>query len=142
MTSLTVPSTLNAGEATTGTVDQGRRLFFRFAFPSNGLTIRLSALSGRVVCFASDRLTNPTGTQGYDWRIETDDYTDVFIDPILLNRDPGEYIYISIEGLHVTNTFSLNTTLGDHRGIHSLIHKSKLVCSTFTFFLQFHLMHL
>lgn len=95
---------------------QGERLFFRFTFPSNGLTIRLSALFGRVVCFASDSLTNPTGTQGYDWRVETDDYTDVFIDPILLNRNPGEYIYISIEGLLATNNFTVNSTRGDHRG--------------------------
>ena len=111
-----VPTTLNSDEARTGSVVQGERLFFQLTFPSNGLTIRLSAFSGRVVCFASDRLTNPTGTQGYDWRVETDDYTDVFIDPILLNRNPGEYIYLSIEGLLATNNFSLNSTQGDHRG--------------------------
>ena len=102
-------------------MDQGKRLFFRLVFPSNGLTIQLSAICGRVVCYASDRLTNPTGTQGYEWRVETDDYKDVFIDPILLNRDPGQYIYISVEGIHASNNFSLNSTAGDHRGLHCLI---------------------
>ena len=112
-----MPTATNIGEGVTATVDQNKRLFYRLAFPSDGLTIRLSALSGRVVCYASDRLTNPTSTQGYDWRVETDDYTDVFIDPILLGRSRGQYIYLAIEGLHASNTFLLNSTQGDHRGL-------------------------
>ena len=97
---------------------QGERLFFRLLFPLDGLTIQLTATSGRVVCYASDRIRNPTGTQGYDWRVETDGYTDVFIDPILLDRDPGQYIYVAIEGIQTDNNFSLNSTQGDHRGLY------------------------
>ena len=110
------PETPNTGEEATGSVGLGERLFFRLTFPSNGLTIQLTALSGRVVCYASDRITNPTATQGYDWRVETDGYIDTFIDPVLLGRQPGQYIYIAIEGLHASNNFSLNSTRGDHRG--------------------------
>jgi receptor-type tyrosine-protein phosphatase Q len=110
-----VPKSPNTGEEQTGSVGQGERLFYRLVFPSSGLTIQLTALYGRVVCYASDRLTNPTATQGYDWRIETDAYVDTFIDPILLDRSLGPYIYIAIEGLQTTNNFSLNSTQGDRR---------------------------
>ena len=128
---------------------QGERLFFRLLFPSDGLTIQLTATSGRVVCYASDRIRNPTGTQGYDWRVETDGYTDVFIDPILLDRDPGQYIYVAIEGLQTNNNFSLNSTQGDRRGLYLIISNST-VCSTvynhirmyiMFFYLQFHSKH-
>ena len=111
-----MPATPRAGEVQTGSLVQGERLFYQLNFPSSGLTIQLRAVSGRVVCYASDRLTNPTGTQGYDWRVETDDYVDTYIDPVLLGRTPGLYIYISIEGLQTSNNFSLNSTVGDRRG--------------------------
>ena len=111
-----VPETPRTGEVKTETLVQGERLFYRLDFPSDGLTIQLTAVYGSVVCYASDRLTNPTATQGYDWKVETDDYIDTFIDPILLGRSPGQYIYVAIEGLDATNNFSLNSTDGDHRG--------------------------
>jgi hypothetical protein len=110
-----VPLTPSTGEVKTGTLVQGERLFYRLDFPSNGLTIQLTAVYGSVVCYASDRLNNPTETQGYDWKVETDDYVDTFIDPILLGRSPGQYIYIAIEGRGSSNNFSLNSTEGDHR---------------------------
>ena len=71
-----------------------------------------------MVCYASDRYRNPTSTQGYDWRVETDGYTDVYIDPELLNRDAGPYIYVAIEGLESDCDFSLNSTEGDRRGLY------------------------
>ena len=112
-----MPLTPSTGEVKTGTLVQGERLFYRFDFPPNGLTIQLTAAYGSVVCYASDRLNNPTETQGYDWKVETDDYVDTFIDPILLGRSHGQYIYIAIEGLGSSNNFSLNSTEGDHRGL-------------------------
>lgn len=112
-----VPGTIDIGETITGHSHQGERMFFQLALPSDGLTIQLSVQEGHVVSYVSDRLTNPTQSQGYDWRVETDNYTDLFIDPTLLERDSGEYVYIAIEGLQANNNFSLNSTVGDHRGL-------------------------
>lgn len=125
-----MPIIPKTGEEKTGTLVQGERLFYRLDFPSNGLTIQLTAVYGSVVCYASDRLTNPTATQGYDWKVETDSYVDTFIDPVLLGRSPGQYIYIAIEGLESSNNFSLNSTIGDHRGLnimHPLMKIHKLL---------------
>lgn len=112
----TEPTSLTIGIVGTGSVDQGERLFYKCPFPVVGLTIGLTVTSGRVVCYISHRYRNPTSTQGYDWRIESDGYKDVYIDPELLNRDPGQNVYIAVEGLESNCDFSLNTTEGDRRG--------------------------
>ena len=113
---LTAPIPINIGIVGTGSVNQGERQFFQFPFPLDGLTIGISVTSGSVVCYSSDQIQNPTSTQGYDWRIETDGYADVYIDPDLLNRNPGQYIYAAIEGLESGSNFSLNSTVADRRG--------------------------
>lgn len=116
----TEPTSLGIGIVGTGSVDQGERLFYKCPFPVVGLTVGLTVTSGRVVCYISDRYRNPTSMQGYDWRIESDGYKDVYIDPELLNRDPGQNVYIAVEGLESNCDFSLNTTEGDRRGLQLL----------------------
>ena len=116
-TSIAVPTPLDAAVVVTTSVGAGEREFFRFPFPMDGLTIQLTADTGRVVCYVSDRIRNPTNTQGYDWRIETDNYSDVYIDPQLLTHDAGQYIYAAVEGIETSNNFTLNSTEGDRRGM-------------------------
>lgn len=132
----TEPTSLGIGIVGMGSVDQGERLFYKCPFPVVGLTIGLTVTSGRVVCYISDRYRNPTSTQGYDWRIESDGYTDVYIDPELLNRDPGQYMYIAVEGLASNCDFSLNTTEGDRRGLQLI---SSAIPTLICFFVQYHL---
>ena len=112
-----MPTPLDAAVVVTTSVGAGEREFFRFPFPMDGLTIQLTADTGRVVCYVSDRIRNPTNTQGYDWRIETDNYSDVYIDPELLNHDAGQYIYAAVEGIETSNNFTLNSTEGDRQGM-------------------------
>lgn len=100
----------------TDIVEAGKRLYYQFQFPSDGVTITLNTTSGSVVCYASDRYRNPNAAQGFDWRIEVSGYADVFLDPSLLSRSPGSTIYVGIEGVGASNQFTLGNTEGDRRG--------------------------
>lgn len=97
-------------------VGAGKRIYYQFQFPSDGVTITLNITSGSVVCYASDRYRNPNEAQGYDWKIEVSGYADVFLDPSLLSRSPGSTIYVAIEGVGVSNNFTLGNIEGDRRG--------------------------
>ena len=99
-----------------GSLGSGELQYFRLQFPMNGLTIFLSVSTGSVICYASDEVQNPNGRQSYIWRVQSDGYSDLFIDPLLLGRAPGTYMYIGIEGINNTNTFIVNNTAGDKRG--------------------------
>ena len=113
---LAVPTTLASNTAASNTVGMGERVYYQFMFPSTGITIQLYVGGGYIVCYASDSPQNPNERQGYDWKVESNDYIDTFIDPTLLGRPPGENVYISLEGRQVSNSFTVNSTSGDRRG--------------------------
>ena len=96
-------------------INGGEVVYYRIPFPTAGTTIRLMVDLGRVICYASDVLQNPNEDQGYEWRVETNSSAEVFIGPSLLDRDPGVYIYIGLEGGSSSNEFRLNSTSGDRR---------------------------
>jgi len=113
-----VPAQVTLDVGVNDTVSQGEVKYYRYLFSENGLTIRLDVGSGYVTCYASDTNQNPNSRQGYDWIVTVTGYSDVFIDPLLLGRQAGEYMYIAIEGgLPGSNSFLLNTTDGDRRGL-------------------------
>ena len=99
------------------TVSQGELSYYQYLFSQNGLTIRLNITAGYIICYASDTNQNPNSRQGYTWIITVTSFSDVFIDPQLLGRPAGQYLYIGIEGGQSgSNSFLLNTTDGDRRG--------------------------
>ena len=67
---------------------------------------------GGVWCYASDTNRNPS-SRDYIWRLFISEYNDSFIDPTSLERTPGTYLFIAIEGTAVTNDFTLNSTMDD-----------------------------
>ena len=111
----TVPDNLSLDNVIMSSVSIGDLQYFRLPFPTAGVTLTLSVSNGGVICYASDIVENPNMNQGYEWRVETNGSVEVFIDPNLLNRDPGTYVYIGIEGSSNSNQFSLNSTSGDRR---------------------------
>lgn len=110
-----MPDNLSLDNVIMSSVSIGDLQYFRLPFPTTGITLTLSVSNGGVICYASDIVQNPNLYQGYEWRVETNGSVEVFIDPNLLNRDPGTYIYIGIEGNSSSNQFSLNSTSGDRR---------------------------
>ena len=90
-------------------------MYYKLPFPTAGITLTLIVNFGRVICYASDVVQNPNEDQGYIWRVEVNSSAEVFIDPSLLDRDPGVFIYIGIEGGSSSNEFNLNSTSGDRR---------------------------
>lgn len=101
----------------TGSVSQGEVQYYRYDFTQTGLTVRLSISNGYILCYISDTNQNPNSRQGYDWIVTATSYSDIFIDPLLLGREAGDFLYVAIEGGQPgSNSFSLNATNGDRRG--------------------------
>lgn len=114
--SFVVATALSTDTTITNSVAMGVRVYYRLLFASTGVTIRLDVGVGYIVCYASDTNPNPNAVQGYNWKVETSGYIDTYIDPALLGRPAGQYIYICLEGNQNSNTFSINSTFGDRRG--------------------------
>ena len=95
------------------TVENGEIKYFTYPFPDEGLTIKLDVDEGSAVLYASDIIQTPNEAL-YDWKIETDGYSDVFLDPTELGRPvAGDSVFVSIEGLQASNSFAIDTTFGD-----------------------------
>ena len=103
---------LTIGSLVRGGLQQGRSVIYFVPFPSNGLTIRLEAITGTVRCYASDTSQRPDSLD-YVWTLLITDYDDAFIDPSTLGRTRGSTLYITLEGMATNNNYTLNTTYGD-----------------------------
>lgn len=98
--------------AVTDTLDMEEFEYYQFPFPTEGITLKLEVQRGYIVCYASDRVRNPDESD-YEWRIETDRYSDAFIDPSTLGRPAGDSLYVALKGTQLNNTFTLDSTTED-----------------------------
>lgn len=112
-----VPSLVTVDMNVSATVSQGEVVYYRYLFSQNGITFSLYIATGYVICYVSDTNQNPNSRQGYNWIVNVTNFSDVFIDPQLLGRPAGQYLYIGIEGGQAgSNGFLLNGADGDRRG--------------------------
>ena len=65
------------------------------------------------MCYASDRIPNPSEDNGYDWKIEASGFVDTFLDPASLGRQAGVAVFIALQGVLDANNFTLNSTTGN-----------------------------
>ena len=110
-----VPESYNVNEEILGSIQSNELTYFKLEFPSDGITFSLTVNVGSITCYASDTEQNPNEEQGYEWKVETNSYIEVFLDPNSLDKESGMYIYIGLEGGSSVNNFSLNSTSGDRR---------------------------
>ena len=100
------------GNPVSDTITSGQFRYYIFPFPSEGITIRVEAFKGQVWCYGSDVERNPN-RDNYIWRLFISGYDDTYIGPASLERIPGVFLYIAIEGVSLSNQFTLNSTVGD-----------------------------
>ena len=100
------------GDSIYDSIGSGRFRYYIFPFLTGGVTIRVEVFRGGVWCYASDTNRNPN-SGNYIWRLFISGYNDSYIDPTSLGRMAGAFLFISIEGMGVTNNFTLNSTIGD-----------------------------
>ena len=105
---------MSFGTPLTSSVGNGSINYYQYDFQPNGITIT-NVGTGTIKCYASDRFQNPNEEQ-YDWFVVVSGYADTFIDPNLVGRTPGSNIYIGLQGVTLSNTFTLDSTTGDNRG--------------------------
>ena len=134
---LTVPESYDVAEEIMGSLQSNELKYFELEFPSYGITFTLTVDAGFITFYISDTVQNPNEEQGYDWKVETNSSAEVFLDPDSLNREPGTYVYIGLEGGSSINNFSLNSTSGDRRS--KLQHALRFImhylhCSVYSLF--------
>ena len=110
------------GSGVLDTLIQGQFRYYEYSFPVTGLTVRLDVGLGRVVCYASDRIPNPSEDNGYDWKIEASGFVDTFLDPASLGRPAGVIVFIALQGVLDANNFTLNSTTGNTETIGEQYH--------------------
>ena len=113
------PQALTPDAGVSDSLGAGERTYYEFAFDTDGVTLRLSVTTGTLICYASDLIQNPNEDQGYVWKVTTTNYVDVFLDPDALSRTAGSTLYVGLEGVDTSNTFSINSTTGDRRSTYS-----------------------
>ena len=97
-------------------VGEGETSFIEIPYDSDeGVTIKVNVTNGTITVYASDQTTTPNEAF-YDWMIETDGYSDVFLDPDDVNRTIGDTVYVAIEGEDTDNDFILVAEEGDTTG--------------------------
>ena len=99
-------------EIISSTIEEDEVSYIELPFSDNGVTITVSVTIGLIVVYASDQITTPNEAF-HDWMIETDGYSDVFLDPNDVNRTVGDTVYVAIEGEEESNNYELSTTTGD-----------------------------
>ena len=111
----TVPFDATIGSSIMSTLAYQEVVYYRFSFPTTGLTLVLDVSYGSVVCYASDSIQNPNRKHGYSLRVEASYYNDSYIDPAVVQGAVGGYLFVGIEGRSnaSNNSFSLNGTAGD-----------------------------
>ena len=99
-------------------VGEGETSFIEIPYNSEeGVTIKVNVMNGVITIYVSFHLTTPNEAF-YDWMIETDGYSDVFLDPDAISRtnDIVYYVYGAIKGAHINNHFTLVAEEGDTKG--------------------------
>lgn len=120
-----VPAPIDIEQTLFATLDEGQVSFLEYQLPTLGMTLALEVQEGSVVLYASNKISNPNAAF-YDYRLETSRSADVYINASVLEgerpRDkrqlpPAELanitVFVTLEGLGDTNTFELDTTIGD-----------------------------
>lgn len=93
------------------TLVSGGVAYYNLPYPSNGLTLTLTVTSGRIVCYASVSVRNPTESN-YDWKVDTTGREEAYLDPAFLSRVGRPRVFIALVGRSGTNSFTLNSTRG------------------------------
>ena len=107
---------IEINETVNTAVGEGETTFIEIPYDSDeGVTIKVNVTNGTVTVYASDQTTTPNEAF-YDWMIETDGYSDVYLDPNDVNRTIGDTVYVAIEGEDPDNDFTLVSEDGDTTG--------------------------
>ena len=110
--SLTAAAEVELNTTITNSIGSGEVAYIELPFSDDGVTISVNVSNGSVVIYASDQTTTPNEAF-HDWMVETDEYSDVFLDPNELNRPVGDAVYVAITGEEEANSFDFMSTSGD-----------------------------
>lgn len=94
-----MPVIVGFGALYTGVINDGDYHYLLITtWSSNGVTLSLFLTSGSVVLYASDTNQSPSTLGGYVWRIQSSNYTEIFLNPSTLGRRAGDYVAIALQG--------------------------------------------
>lgn len=94
-----VPILVTYGVLYSGQINFGDFYYLLISsWTSSGVTLSLFLTSGSVVLYASDITQSPSTLGGYVWRLQSSDYTEIYLNPSTLGRQAGDYVAIAVQG--------------------------------------------
>ena len=127
----TAPAIVSISEPLEASLGMSKFRLLQYPFPDEGITLKINIILGRVLVQGSFTIRNPTSLTADFSFTSTNNSINFFISPDLYYSSIGGLqtshqrhqtgspsnttanVYLSIEGLQTTNTFFLNTTIGD-----------------------------
>ena len=103
---------IGLGTSVIDSIDSGHFIYYTVTFVSSGVTIDVVSSHGEVWCYASDTIYNPN-SENYTWSFFVSKYNDTYINPASLGRTRGRHLFVTIEGVNISNGFTLTFTTGD-----------------------------
>ena len=95
----------------TRSLGSGTIAYYNLPYFSNGLTLTLTVALGRITCYVSVSVRNPSESS-YDWKIDTTGREEVYLDPAVFTQIPRPRVFVALVGRSGSNIFSLNSTRG------------------------------
>lgn len=116
-------------------IEGGAKVYIIYTVPPEGFTVKVTIEKGDSVVCGSTFLERPdcSYSPSYDWKLEGNNYHEIFLDGNGLPCSANEKcqvqdvkitnvtveVYITIEGVGESNTFRMNTSIGDTTTIQS-----------------------
>ena len=113
------------GNGLEGTLDMGENIRYQYPLPEDGMTIKICVQDGKVVLYASTRVTTPNSAL-YEYKLDisgrssgTEVCDDVFVKSSeskkrnVVPESSNITLYVALNGEEQSNTFALNSTIGD-----------------------------
>ena len=133
MFNLAAPAITSINDTFGGSIGRSETRLLEYAFPDEGLTLKIDIRLGGLLVHGSFTIRNPTSLTA-DFLVEGDNGgIDYFVSPDLVRSSTNadstfSNVYFSIMGLETNNTFFLSTTVGDTTSgggilyVHAILH--------------------
>lgn len=115
---LIAPAITYISDKLEGNLEINQVRLLEYKFPKEGMTLKIDITQGQLIVYGSFSIRNPTVLTA-DFSIKSTSKINYFISPelysnsITVNNNISVRVYLSLIGLQINNTFSLNTTFGN-----------------------------
>ena len=118
------PAIADISQSVQRTLGRDQSQYLQYNFPiEDGFTVKINISVGEITVYGSFTIRTPSSLTA-DFEVTSRNFIDYYISPAFYNSSVytagrqsqtagSNNVYLNLQGVDQTNTFSLNTTLGD-----------------------------